>query len=129
MAWIAPKQVPRRSRQPATAPKDDRSGIPCTVYLSDEISAALNAILSQRTVDKSDLVKAAIQRLLDDIANGQLDLPPGNDHGSKHASRQAHDRLQIEVEKQTQQAVLLDLTHDSIVLRNVDGVITFWNRG
>ena len=121
--------MPRRSRQPATAPKGDRSGIPCTVYLSDEITAALKAISSQRRVDQSDLVKAAIQRLLDDIANGQLDLPPGKNHGGTHALRQASDRLQIEVEKQAQQALLLDLTHDSIFLRDVNGVITFWNRG
>src|SRR5262244_3092906 len=112
--------MPRRSRQAATAPKGDRSGIPCTVYLSDEITAALKAISSQRRVDQSDLVKAAIQRLLDDIANGQLDLPPGKNHGGTHALRQASDRLQIEVEKQAQQALLLDLTHDSIFLRDVN---------
>src|SRR5262249_51338382 len=45
------------------------------------------------------------------------------------ASHEAHDHLQAEVEKQTQQALLLDQTHDSIFLRNVNGVITFWNRG
>jgi PAS domain S-box-containing protein len=47
----------------------------------------------------------------------------------EQASRQAHDRLQVEVEKNTQQALLLDQTHDSIFLRNMNGVITFWNRG
>lgn len=51
------------------------------------------------------------------------------DQASTHALRQTCDRLQIEVEKQTQQALLLDQTHDSIFLRNVNGVITFWNRG
>jgi hypothetical protein len=41
------------------------------------MAATLNAISSQRKVDKSDLVRTAIQRLLDDIANGQLNLPLG----------------------------------------------------
>src|SRR5215475_11868269 len=51
------------------------------------------------------------------------------DQASTHALRQARDRLQVEVEKKTQQALLLDQTHDSIFLRNMSGVITFWNRG
>jgi PAS domain S-box-containing protein len=43
--------------------------------------------------------------------------------------RQARDRLQIEVEQRTQQTRLLDQTHDSIFIRKVDSVITYWNRG
>ena len=67
-------RTPRRRR---AASKGGRSGIPYMVYLSEDMTAALNAISSQRKVDKSDLVRTAIQRLLDDIANGQLDLPLG----------------------------------------------------
>jgi len=43
--------------------------------------------------------------------------------------RQARDDLQIEVVERTQQASLLNLTHDSIFVRNMDFVITFWNLG
>jgi PAS domain S-box-containing protein len=43
--------------------------------------------------------------------------------------REARDRLEVEVERRTQQARLLDLTHDSIFVRNMLGVITYWNRG
>jgi PAS domain S-box-containing protein len=43
--------------------------------------------------------------------------------------RQARDELQIEVVERTQQASLLNLTHDSIFVRNMDFVITFWNLG
>jgi hypothetical protein len=67
----------RPSHPRSAASKRGRSGIPYTVYLSDDMTAALNALSSQRKVDKSDLVRTAIQRLLDDIANGQLDLPLG----------------------------------------------------
>jgi PAS domain S-box-containing protein len=42
---------------------------------------------------------------------------------------QARDRLQIDVEERTQQASLLNLTHDSIFVRNMNFVITYWNRG
>ena len=65
------------SRQRVAAAKSGRRGIPYTLYLSEDMTAALNAISSQRKVDKSDLVRTAIQRLLDDIANGQLNLPLG----------------------------------------------------
>jgi PAS domain S-box-containing protein len=43
--------------------------------------------------------------------------------------RQARDDLQIEVAERTQQASLLNLTHDSIFVRDMDFVITFWNLG
>jgi len=43
--------------------------------------------------------------------------------------RQTRDNLQIEVVERTQQASLLNLTHDSIFVSNMDFVITFWNLG
>jgi PAS domain S-box-containing protein len=43
--------------------------------------------------------------------------------------RQARDRLEIEVAERTQQASLLDLTHDTIFVRDMTDVITYWNRG
>jgi PAS domain S-box-containing protein len=43
--------------------------------------------------------------------------------------RQARDQLQLEVEERTQQASLLNLTHDSIFVRNMSDIITYWNRG
>jgi PAS domain S-box-containing protein len=43
--------------------------------------------------------------------------------------RQARDRLESEVEERTQQANLLNLTHDSIFVRDLDNVIGYWNRG
>jgi PAS domain S-box-containing protein len=43
--------------------------------------------------------------------------------------RQARDHLQIEVAERTQQASLLNLTHDTIFVRDSAGLITYWNRG
>ena len=47
--------------------------------------------------------------------------------------RQARDQLERNVAEQTtelrDQAKILDLTHDSIVVRNMDNVIKYWNRG
>jgi PAS domain S-box-containing protein len=43
--------------------------------------------------------------------------------------RQARDDLEIEVEERTQQASLLNLTHDTIFVRDMSDVITYWNRG
>jgi PAS domain S-box-containing protein len=41
----------------------------------------------------------------------------------------ARDELQIEVAERTQQASLLNLTHDTIFVRDMSDVITYWNRG
>jgi PAS domain S-box-containing protein len=43
--------------------------------------------------------------------------------------RQAREKLEIEVAERTQQANLLNLTHDSIFVRGMDFVIAYWNRG
>jgi PAS domain S-box-containing protein len=43
--------------------------------------------------------------------------------------RLARDELEAEVVKRTEQASLLDLTHDTIFVRNMNDVITYWNRG
>jgi PAS domain S-box-containing protein len=43
--------------------------------------------------------------------------------------RQARDHLQVEVAERTQQASLLNLTHDTIFVRDMSDVITYWNRG
>ena len=42
---------------------------------------------------------------------------------------QSRDELQKEVAVRTQQASLLNLTHDSIFVRDMNAVITYWNRG
>src|SRR6202171_18782 len=42
---------------------------------------------------------------------------------------QARDDVQIEVAERTQQASLLNLTHDPIFVRDMSDVITYWNRG
>jgi PAS domain S-box-containing protein len=40
--------------------------------------------------------------------------------------RNTRDKLRVEVEERSS---LLDLTHDSVFVRNMDFVITYWNRG
>jgi len=43
--------------------------------------------------------------------------------------RLARDELAVEVVKRTEQASLLDLTHDTIFVRDMDDVISYWNHG
>jgi PAS domain S-box-containing protein len=43
--------------------------------------------------------------------------------------RQTRDDLEIEVAERTQQASLLNLTHDTIFVRDMSDIITYWNRG
>jgi PAS domain S-box-containing protein len=42
---------------------------------------------------------------------------------------QSRDQLQKEVAERTQQASLLNLTHDTIFVRDMSDIITYWNRG
>jgi len=42
---------------------------------------------------------------------------------------ETRDNLEIEVAERTQQASLLNLTHDTIFVRDMSDVITYWNRG
>jgi PAS domain S-box-containing protein len=47
----------------------------------------------------------------------------------EHELLQSRDELQREVTLRSQQASLLNLTHDSIFVRDMGDVITYWNRG
>src|ERR1700693_4953175 len=42
---------------------------------------------------------------------------------------QSRDELQSEVVKRTEQASLLNLTHDTIFVRDMSDIISYWNRG
>jgi len=42
---------------------------------------------------------------------------------------QSRDELEREVAERTQQANLLNLTHDTIFVRDISDIITYWNRG
>jgi hypothetical protein len=54
-----------------------RRGKPLTVYLSPELSKALQSASAERRVHKSEIVRVAVQRLLNDLSSGQLELPLG----------------------------------------------------
>jgi PAS domain S-box-containing protein len=43
--------------------------------------------------------------------------------------RETRDRLEREMEQRAQHARLLDQTHDSILIRDMNSVVTYWNRG
>ena len=54
-----------------------RTGRPLTVYLADDLSSALAAASKKRMVHKSVIVRVAVERLLNDLEAGQLELPLG----------------------------------------------------
>jgi hypothetical protein len=67
----------RKGNRDTTNAAPRRNGKPFTVYLSNELSIALNNASAERRVDKSEIVRLAVQRLLNDLASGQLELPLG----------------------------------------------------
>ncbi|WP_263408831.1 ribbon-helix-helix domain-containing protein [Terriglobus tenax] len=54
-----------------------RNGKPYTLYLSDELSSALASASERRKIDKSVIVRIAIEKLLNELESGQLQLPLG----------------------------------------------------
>ena len=51
--------------------------MPLTVYLSEELTVALNTAAETRKVGKSTIVRIAVERLLGQMNSGQLELPLG----------------------------------------------------
>lgn len=54
-----------------------RRGEPFTVYFRKEQSSDLRAVSRQRQVSKAALVRFAVDQLLNQLRNGQLELPLG----------------------------------------------------
>ena len=60
-----------------TIQKPRRRGVPLTVYLSPQQAAELTTVSRRRHVSKVQLVRLALERLFDDMRNGQLELALG----------------------------------------------------
>jgi hypothetical protein len=54
-----------------------RSGEPFTVYFSKELAGNLQVVSRQRHVSKAALVRFAVDQLLNQLRNGQMELPLG----------------------------------------------------
>lgn len=67
----------RKRSAPKSETTTKRNGKPLTVYLNDDLSDALSDTCERRKVHKSDIVRVAVQRLLNDLESGQLNLPLG----------------------------------------------------
>jgi len=74
----ASRKSPDSNRKSSPRPKANRrSGVPLTVYLSEELSTSLNQACEHRKVVKSTIVRIAVERFLADLNSGQLNLPLG----------------------------------------------------
>jgi hypothetical protein len=71
------KVATRKSISVKAVAKRKRNGKPLTVYLNDDLSLALSTTCEKRKVDKSVVVRVAVERLLNDLEAGQLTLPLG----------------------------------------------------
>lgn len=57
--------------------KEKRKGKPLTVYFAKDLADRLAVVSNQRHVAKAAVVRFALERLLDQLSNGQLELPLG----------------------------------------------------
>jgi predicted DNA-binding protein len=69
--------VTRKAEKITALTAAKRTGKPLTVYLADDLSSALAAASKKRMVHKSVIVRVAVERLLNDLEAGQLELPLG----------------------------------------------------
>jgi hypothetical protein len=76
---MAGKTNPKRRK-----PQVRRSGVPLMVYLEKQQAGRLTDLSRDRRVTKTAIVKYAVDRLLLDLKNGQLDLPLGLEGTSKN---------------------------------------------
>ena len=67
--------VKKNSRLQNAKPR--RTGVPLTVYLSDDLTDMLNQTSRQRRVHKSAIVRFAVERLLSDLKTGHTGLSFG----------------------------------------------------
>jgi hypothetical protein len=56
-----------------------RKGTPFTLYLTPELAKQLETVSRQRSVAKAAIVRFAVDRLMTQLGNGQLELPLGID--------------------------------------------------
>jgi len=61
----------------STKTQRKRSGEPFTVYFSKEQAGNLKSVCQQRHVSKAAVVRYAVDQLLIQLRNGQLELPLG----------------------------------------------------
>ena len=73
----SPNVPTRKTLKARSLPSANRRGKPLTVYLADDLSHALAAASKKRMVHKSAIVRLAVERLLNDLEAGQLELPLG----------------------------------------------------
>lgn len=65
------------NRGTSKAPR--RKGTPFTMYFSDQQTEELNRISRQRRVPKAELLRVAVDLLVNQLNDGQLQLPLGVD--------------------------------------------------
>jgi hypothetical protein len=75
--FTEPNVATRKPEQITALTAAKRTGKPLTVYLADDLSSALAAASKKRMVHKSVIVRVAVERLLNDLEAGQLELPLG----------------------------------------------------
>ncbi len=69
---MAQKRVPSKSTK-----KMNRKGRPLLVYFTKEQADRLNMACRERHVNKTTMVRFAVDRFLDQLSSGQLELPFG----------------------------------------------------
>lgn len=69
--------IQRMAERRPTRRTSKRNGRPLVVYFSQEQAEGLDSLSRQRRVAKADLVRFAVDRLLNQINSGQLELPLG----------------------------------------------------
>ena len=67
----------RSQRKPVPRKEPRRKGTPFTLYLSTEQARQLEHLSRERRVAKAAVVRFAVERLLTELGNGQLELPLG----------------------------------------------------
>jgi len=67
----------KKGKRKAAKKDVQRKGTPFTLYLSSEQAKQLESVSQKRSIPKAAVVRFAVDRLLTQLGNGQLELPLG----------------------------------------------------
>lgn len=65
------------SKKSSEVPEVRRTGVPFTMYFSPEQAEKLASLARDRRVSKATLIRYAVERLLEQLEEGQFELPLG----------------------------------------------------
>jgi PAS domain S-box-containing protein len=99
------------------------------IYITPRFAVfVMSALLISWLSDKRKRAEGALRRARDDMEAEVRERTAELERANEKLQAEVAERIRME-EALRERASLLDLTHDTVFVRDMDDVITYWNRG